>query len=344
MDRDFKARLHAMHHVGWSGTWLWLALIAAFFAVQGLLVGLMLAGPEYGWQVAVIVVCVLLSAYIMHSNLIAIHEAAHGLLCPLPWINDGIGRLLGLFGFLSFELYRTAHHTHHAYLATERDEELWPFVKPGTPLWIRRMAAFLELFCGLIWTPCLFLRAYFRKGTVICNPAIRRRIAFELGALVAVWTVILTTLASYNLLTIWVVCFLTPAWLAGCLQSLRKYIEHMGVTGSTALSATRSVHPVGWIGHVLSLTLFNEPFHGIHHKYPRLPQEVLPAFASILTPIHEGEIAPFSSYRSALWCMLGSLRDPRVGPAQHAAKLQELNTAQVCSVPTHAPTSVSCRR
>jgi len=313
MDADLKARLHALHHVGWSGTWIWLAFVAAFLALEGVLLGLLLTGLEQAWQVAVVLVAVLLAGYLMHSHLIALHEAAHGLLCPVPWINDGIGRLLGLLSLLSFELYRAAHRTHHAYLATERDEELWPFVTPGTPRWLRRLCAFLELTCGLVYTPCLFLRAFVRPGTVIRKPAVRRRIVAELVAIAVLWTLLLAAVVAWDLWKFWLVMYLAPAWLAGCVQSLRKYIEHMGVAGSTALTATRSVQPVSWIGRLVAFTLLNEPLHGIHHKYPRLPQETLPALSSILVPSREGEMAPFPSYRSALWNMLGSLRDPRVG-------------------------------
>ena len=57
----------------------------------------------------------------------------HGSLCPIPWFNDFLGLHVSLFNLMSLSLYRAAHHSHHAYLATERDEELWPFVVPGTP-------------------------------------------------------------------------------------------------------------------------------------------------------------------------------------------------------------------
>jgi fatty acid desaturase len=323
MDADFKARLHAMHHVGWSGTWLWVAFISAFLSLEGVLLALLLNGPQTAWQIGLVAVTILLAGQLMHTHLIALHEAAHGLLCPVPRINDSIGRLLGLFSLLSFELYRAAHHTHHAYLATERDEELWPFVKPDSPRWLRCLCAFLELTCGLFYTPCLFLRAYFRRGSVIRNGAVRRRIAIELTVIAGFWTLHVIAASIWDFWIFLLLMYLAPAWIAGCLQSWRKYIEHMGVTGSTALSATRSVQPVGWTGQLVALVLFNEPFHGIHHKYPNLPQEVLPNFAEILTPSREGEMAPFSSYRAALWSMLGSLSDPRVGPASFQANSQQ---------------------
>ena len=63
---------------------------------------------------------------------------------------------------MSFSLYRAAHQLHHAYLATERDEELWPFVIPGMPRWVRILAAFLELGLGLLFTPFLFVRTFLR--------------------------------------------------------------------------------------------------------------------------------------------------------------------------------------
>src|SRR4051794_38232284 len=75
----------------------------------------------------VVVPLVLVLAHLMHGHLIAFHEAAHGSLCPSPRLNDAVGLLLGVLSFMSLSLYRAAHHTHHSYLATERDEELWPF-------------------------------------------------------------------------------------------------------------------------------------------------------------------------------------------------------------------------
>jgi fatty acid desaturase len=104
-----------------------------------------------------------------------------------------------------------------------------------------------------------------------------------------------------------------PATLAGSMQSLRKYIEHVGLSGSTALASTRSVIPHGWWDRLLAFTLFNEPYHGIHHLYARLPQEALPDFAPILESHRPGDTVPYASYTRALQDMIASLRDPRVG-------------------------------
>ena len=65
--------------------------------------------------------------------------------------------------------------------------------------------------------------------------------------------------------------FLVPGIIAGNLQSWRKYIEHVGLSGHTAKSATRSIVADTWSGRLLSLTLLHEPFHGVHHLRVGLP-------------------------------------------------------------------------
>jgi fatty acid desaturase len=317
MDAAFKERLLKLHQVGWHGARVWLALAAAFIILEGMLLLLLTEEPSV-WQVSALAGIVLLLAHVMHGHTLALHEAAHGLLCPVRWLNDFMGLHTSPFSFLSLELYRAAHHSHHAYLGSERDEELWPFVRTTAPRWVRRLAALLELTCGLVYTSALFLRAFLRPGTVIRNRATRRRIWIEMAGIVAVWTVVVTAAAWWNLWLYLLVMYLVPAWLAANMQSLRKYIEHLGMTGSTALGLTRSVYPPSLLGRLVSVSMFHEPFHGIHHRFPQLPHEALPQLPGLVLPDSAGEKAPFASYRAALWDMLPSLSDPRIGPQWQA--------------------------
>jgi fatty acid desaturase len=303
-----KERLLEMHEPRWSSVAIWLGFATVFFVCLGLL---FLALTVGAWYFAVPLVLIL--AHIMHGHLIAFHEAAHGSLCPNPKINDALGVFIGWFSFMGFSLYRAAHHSHHSYLATERDEELWPFVKTDKPRWFRFLAAMSELFLGLIYTPLLFLRALVRPGSVIRNRIRRRRIWMELGLIAGGWLVVLAAVAYFNAWKYLLVMYLIPATLAGFMQSLRKYIEHMGLNGSTVLSSTRSVVNLGLLGRFLSFTLFEEPYHGVHHKYARLPYNVLPEFADDLEPAGPPERAPFPNYSRALLDMLPSLLDPKVG-------------------------------
>jgi len=112
--------------------------------------------------------------------------------------------------------------------------------------------------------------------------------------------------------------------IAGNLQSWRKYIEHVGLTGHTAKSATRSIVAKTWSGRLLSLTLLHEPFHGVHHIKMSLDHTELPRHASLLEPTEEGEIAPFPNYRTALMHLLRNLADPKSGshwPTTHSKSI-----------------------
>jgi fatty acid desaturase len=262
---------------------------------------------------------VLIASHFMHGLLIGFHEATHGLLRSNRRFNEFDGMLIGVFSFMSFSLYRAAHQTHHAHLGSERDEELWPFVHPETPRWLRILAAFLELTAGLVFTPAIFLRTFLRAGSPIRAAKVRRRIWAEYALTAAVWTGIIATVAHWHLWTYFAWMYLLPAAIAANLQSWRKYIEHVGLTGSTVNSATRNIVSESWPGRLCAFTLLHEPYHGAHHLHAGVPHAELPGFAAELQPASPDERAPFSSYRHALADLLRSLANPRVG-AQWRAK------------------------
>ncbi len=255
----------------------------------------------------------LVVAHLMHGTLIGLHEAIHGLLRRNRRLNDFDGVLLGIFSFLPFTLYRVVHQSHHVHLATERDAELWPFVLPNTPRWKRCLAAFLELTFGVVYTPLLFLRIFFSRNSSIRSPKVRRKIWVEIALAAVVWTALIGGLAYWGGWKYFLWMYLIPGVIAANLQSWRKYIEHVGLSGSTANSSTRSIIPKSWMGRVFAYTLLHEPYHGVHHQNAGLPHTALPQFKSMLLPQNPGERAPFMSYRHALPDLLRNLADPRVG-------------------------------
>jgi fatty acid desaturase len=263
------------------------------------------------WWLAVPLI--LATSHFMHGGLIGFHEASHGLLRKNKFLNDADGVLAGTLSFMSFTLYRAAHQTHHMHLATERDEELWPFTHVHVPRWGRRLAAFVELNAGLFFTPFLFWRMFLRKGSIIRSPKVRRRVWAEGALIVGFWTAVVSAVAYWNVWNYFLWLFFVPAVIAGNLQSWRKYIEHVGLSGHTARSATRSIICDTWTGRFLSVTLLHEPLHGVHHLRSGLPHYELPHHTASLTPVVEGELTPFPNYRSAIRHLLGTLSDPRVG-------------------------------
>ena len=170
-----------------------------------------------------------------------------------------------------------------------------------------------ELTCGLIFTPLLFLRTFLRKGSPIRSKKVRKRIWREFALIAVVWTLILSAVAWFGVWSYFLWLYLIPTFIAGNLQSWRKYIEHVGLTGSTINSGTRSIVATGLGGRLVAFTLLHEPYHGLHHLHVGLPHAELPRLAPELQPKHEDEIHPFPSYRHALLHLVRSLADPRVG-------------------------------
>ena len=256
---------------------------------------------------------VLVAAHLMHGLLIGFHEASHGLLRKSRRLNEFDGVILGVFSFLPFSLYRVVHQMHHMHLATERDIELWPLVITKAPRWARRLAALLELTVGLFYSPFIFLRVFLRRPSLVRSPKVRRRVWAEVALTVVVWTAILTAIAFWGVWKYFLWMYLVPGLIAANFQSWRKYIEHVGLTGNTVNSSTRSIVPKSWLGHVFAYTLLHEPYHGVHHENAGLPHAMLPQFKSVLTPTNPGERVPFMSYRQALPDLIRSLGNPRVG-------------------------------
>ena len=256
---------------------------------------------------------VLVTAHFMHGILVGFHEASHGLLRKSRRLNEFDGVLIGVFSFLPFSLYRAVHQMHHIHLARERDTELWPFVLPQVPRWARCGAALFELTLGLFYSPFLFLRTFVGRTPIVRSRKVRRRIWIELVLTAVFWTLLLAAIAFFGVWRYFLWMYLVPAIIAGNLQSWRKYIEHVGLTGNTVNSSTRSIVPKSWFGSVFALTLLHEPYHGVHHQDAGLPHRVLPQFTSVLAPKTPDDVAPFMSYRQALPDLIRSLANPRAG-------------------------------
>jgi fatty acid desaturase len=256
---------------------------------------------------------VLFISHLMHGQLIGFHEASHGLLRKNRRLNEFDGVLMGTFSLVSFSLYRAAHQTHHMHLATERDEEFWPFVHPEISRPARVLVAILELNFGLLFTPTIFLRTFLRRASPIRSRKVRRRIWAELALMLVTWTSLLWAVNHFGVWEYFLWMYLAPALIAANLQSWRKYIEHVGLMGKTVRSSTRSIVADRPLGRLVALSLLHEPYHGVHHQRRGVAHADLPRFTSDLEPVHPEEHPPFKSYTHALRDLLRSLSDPRVG-------------------------------
>ncbi|MFZ4482658.1 MAG: fatty acid desaturase family protein [Chthoniobacterales bacterium] len=288
---------------------------AAFSLVAGLFyttMGVMALCLYQGW-IWPLIPLVLLSSHLMHAMLIAFHEAAHGNLRKSKLLNEIDGIVVGMISVTPFMLYRALHQKHHVNLATEKDVELWPFVDPQEPLWWRRVAAFLELNFGFFYTPYLFWRVFLQRPSPVTNRAVRRRIWVETAGMILFWGTVLGLVAYFQVWTWFLVLYFIPAFIAGNLQSWRKYIEHVGLSGNTGRSATRSIVGDTLPGRIVSISLLHQPLHGVHHIKSSLPHEQLSDHVDWLMPEDDGDTVPFPTYRAAFADLLKCLADPRVG-------------------------------
>ncbi|HEX4667284.1 MAG TPA: fatty acid desaturase [Chthoniobacterales bacterium] len=308
-DEEFK-KLHEPH---WVVRGAFQLLVFALLGTE-----VLLAFTVYRGWIWAAVLLVLVTSHLMHGTLIGLHEAAHGLLRKDRGFNEFDGVVIGVLSLMSFSLYRVVHQTHHAYLTTERDQEFWPLSQPTVPRRQRQLAAFLELNFGLFFSPFIFLRAFLRSPSSVRSKRIRRRVWAELGLTVVVWALILSAVAVFGLWKYFLWLYLAPAFIAANLQSWRKYIEHVGMTGDTVNGSTRSIVANTWMGRLVSFTLLHEPFHGVHHQKAGLPHAELPLHVDKLQPKNPGELPPFPSYRHAFIDLMHKLADPRVGPQWQA--------------------------
>jgi fatty acid desaturase len=285
-------------------------LHASLTLLQPLLWGAAVWTWSLGWYWATAVVWVA-STTVAHNKLIAYHEAAHGLLQPIHWLNELIGQILGCVTMVPLTAYRIVHAQHHAYLGTERDVEFWPFVDPAVPRWRRVLAVVGELLFGYFYDPYVFLR-----GVCVARdiPAAQRRRAFrEYAAVALVWCAVAVILTWRGWWLEFCVAFFIPGYVAAGLNSARRMTEHLGMLGDTVEGKTRTVIPVGRAESVISAAALRVNYHTVHHRYGRIPYYHL---AEATHRVYAGELQQlpvFPSYWRAFLDMLPHVANPRIG-------------------------------
>jgi fatty acid desaturase len=309
-----KNPAHASHEEPWpcrtSFTWVIIGTYSSAALLAWCMYQYVSGHTAFLW---LLVPLMLVSSHFMHAMLIGYHEAAHGNLRKWKWLNDFDGQLVGMISLTPFTLYRALHQKHHVNLATVKDLELWPFVDPQQPLWWRRTAAFLELNFGFFYTPYLFWRVFLENPSPVTNKTVRKRIWIETAGMILLWTTTLSLVAWFNVWNWFLVLYFIPAFIAGNMQSWRKYIEHVGLSGNSARSATRSIIVETTPGRFVALSLLHQPLHGVHHAKSSIPCDELVDHVGLIEPKDEGDTTPFPNYRSAFVDLMKRLRDPRVG-------------------------------
>src|SRR5262249_22939297 len=99
-------------------------------------------------------------------------------------------------------------------------------------------------------------------------------IVIEYTLLVAIYSVLLRTVSSRELLVVWFV----PLLLVGALTAIRGFTQH-GITEATdPYLASRTMLP----GPIVSFFLLHENYHLEHHLFPEIPSYNLPALHRLI--------------------------------------------------------------
>ena len=144
------AAMHEFEH--WPVRWMW-PMLVAFVVLQALAA----REEQHCWPM-LLLICPAISG-LMFVFVLSFHDASHGRLYPLHWLNELHGHIVGTFSCVPLAVYRYAHARHHAQLGREGDPELWPFNSPRIARPLRIIAAAAEIFLGVVYTPLLFLRS-----------------------------------------------------------------------------------------------------------------------------------------------------------------------------------------
>ncbi len=256
----------------------------------------------------VLIASTLFTAHMMHARLAAFHEAAHFNLHPNKHVNNLLAHIVGNCAVLPLTAYRKVHGMHHAHLGTEADPEMWPFCDTSKSRTFRRLCAFSEMVFGFFYTPILYAASLHK---VRLTQLEKRQVATEYTMIVIHWRVVIGLVTHYGILDIFLVSWIIPQMLAGSLQTINKFTEHMGLFSDDPLLATRTVIDSTRLGRVLSWTMLWLEYHGTHHIYAKVPHINLPTATAALVERRDALVYP--TYWAAFAEMLGTLADPRAG-------------------------------
>lgn len=259
----------------------------------------------------------LILAWLDHAALARLHEATHRMLFGSRILNELTGMLIGTLSLIPHSVYRYVHTQHHAHLGGIKDPEFWPYNLPGSSRLLRLTYAWLEVLFGWIFTPVLYsLRTAYAWRDL--NTNLRTKLVFEWLFLIGFWTVVLSVVAYTDTWQWFLVGHFVPAWLAGTLQTIRKFTEHLGRSGDNIYEMTRTVVYRKPIGKLASTSQLHVEHHGTHHRWPRIPWHRLPEATEVVYDSPEPGLV-YPNHLVAILDMMPHLLDPKLGPqwAEH---------------------------
>lgn len=213
-----------------------------------------------------------------------IHEAEHGILHPVRWINDVVGALMALLFPAPFHLIRQGHLGHHR--RNRSDDEAFDLYFEGDRPWLKWLILY-GILTGCYWMlvvisnavvtvfPSILQRRFFefdRPSVAFMdslNPRYLRLIQLE-GVLACVLHASIVWSLSIPVLNYFLVYF-----GFGFSWSAMQYVHHFG-TERHVLRGTRNL----WLFAPIDLLWLNHNWHLAHHEQPTVPWIYLPRLSA----------------------------------------------------------------
>lgn len=261
------------------------------------------------------------------------HECVHLSLSSSRRFNVWLGRYCGMITVIPFTLFRATHLTHHASMSTPRDYELWPYCDPKYSRRFRSTFAVLDLVLATITAPVIYGRIFFSDCSVMSRRE-RQSALWEYGLSAVFWSalsgIIAWLLISDRLLetqlSVW---WIAPLCLSASMNTVRKMIEHIGLSSTDYLMGTRTVLPGNAVTRAVSYFNFAINIHGPHHRHGAAKYfELESKLEECLSRQPEATATIFPTYTAAAWSTLKDvLHNPGVGSVINPATLDTV-TAQ----------------
>lgn len=235
----------------------------------------------------------------------AFHEASHQTLFKNEGPNVWFGRLMGAMIFIPYTVYKESHRNHHAYLNTSRDYELWPYSNPECSLWFRRAYVWIDLVFAVATAPYIYGRIYLYRDPRL-RPKVVQAITMEYLGIALFWAAVIGSGIYYGYSQGWTWQDVNPLWvaplaIAATCNTMRKFVEHLGMTSRDPMQGTRTIAPTNWWNRMLNYFNFDIAVHGPHHRYPRAHHyELLSKFNEAREKNPETQYPQFKSYYSAI--------------------------------------------
>ncbi|MBM81592.1 MAG: fatty acid desaturase [Planctomycetaceae bacterium] len=283
---------------------------------------------HWAWQA----LWVSLVTYSMFCWTSCFHETVHQTLCGSRAISIWLGRILGTLMFVPYTAYRESHIRHHAYLNKPADWELWPYSDPNTSLRFRRVFVWFDLIVGVFMSPAIYSRLYFHPDSPITNPETRKTLRREYIGMILVWASIIGGVIYAGRVHTFLMAWVLPHYLAGVVQSVRKFTEHLGMKDYDPMLGTRTVIGDNWLTRFCTYLNFDIFVHGPHHRHPRVSHDRLIEKMNDYMSVNPTKEYPvFATYWQAICHMIPSMfKNPGVGmnlgaPEPKKEKSSEVN-------------------